>query len=45
MSIKGEVLIQVQNLTKKFDDNMVLDGISAEICKGEVFAIIGPSGS
>ena len=45
MSIKGEVLIQVQNLTKKFDDNMVLDGISAEICKGEVVAIIGPSGS
>lgn len=45
MSTKGEVLIQVQNLQKKFGDNMVLDGISTEICKGEVVAIIGPSGS
>ena len=40
-----EVLIKVENLQKKFDDNMVLDGISTEIHKGEVVAVIGPSGS
>lgn len=45
MNTKGEVLIQVQNLQKSFDGNVVLDGISTEIHKGEVVAIIGPSGS
>ncbi|HIX29513.1 MAG TPA: amino acid ABC transporter ATP-binding protein [Candidatus Blautia stercoravium] len=38
-------MIQVQNLQKSFDGNVVLDGISTEIHKGEVVAIIGPSGS
>jgi polar amino acid transport system ATP-binding protein len=41
----GRVLIEVKDLTKKFDDNLVLDGISTEIRQGEVVAIIGPSGS
>ena len=45
MNTKGEVLIQVQNLQKSFDGNVVLDGISTENHKGEVVAIIGPSGS
>ena len=38
MNTKGEVLIQVQNLQKSFDGNVVLDGISTEIHKGEVVA-------
>lgn len=41
---KGKVLIEVKNLTKSFDDQVVLNGISTEICQGEVVAIIGPSG-
>ena len=45
MSDKGNVLIEVKNLQKKFDDVQVLDGISTEICQGEVVAVIGPSGS
>ena len=45
MTTDGRVLIEVKNLTKKFDDNLVLDGISTEIHQGEVVAIIGPSGS
>lgn len=45
MTTDGKVLIEVKNLTKKFDDNLVLDGISTEIHQGEVVAIIGPSGS
>lgn len=45
MSDKGNVLIEVKNLQKKFDDVQVLDGISMEICQGEVVAVIGPSGS
>lgn len=42
---KGKVLLQVQGLEKKFDDNQVLDGITTDICQGEVVAVIGPSGS
>ncbi|MCI7323492.1 MAG: amino acid ABC transporter ATP-binding protein [Lachnospiraceae bacterium] len=41
---KDKVLIEVKNLTKSFDDQVVLNGISTEICQGEVVAIIGPSG-
>lgn len=39
------VLIQVQDLKKAFGANQVLDGITTDICQGEVVAIIGPSGS
>ena len=42
---KGKVLLQVQGLERKFDDNQVLDGITTDICQGEVVAVIGPSGS
>ena len=45
MTTDGRVLIEVKELTKKFGDNLVLDGISTEIRQGEVVAIIGPSGS
>ena len=42
---KGKVLLQVQGLEKQFDGNQVLDGITTDICQGEVVAVIGPSGS
>lgn len=45
MSANNEVLIQVQGLKKSFGDVKVLDGITTDICKGEVVAVIGPSGS
>ena len=44
MSDNGKKLIEVNNLTKKFGDHTVLDGITTDICQGEVVAIIGPSG-
>lgn len=44
MSDKGKTLIEVKNLTKSFDEQMVLNGITTEIYEGEVVAIIGPSG-
>ena len=37
---KGKVLLQVQGLEKRFDDNQVLDGITTDICQGEVVAVI-----
>ena len=39
------VLIQVKDLKKNFGGNQVLDGITTDICQGEVVAIIVPSGS
>ena len=44
MSDNGKKLIEVKNLTKKFGDHTVLDGITTDICQREVVAIIGPSG-
>ena len=41
----GEVMIHVDNLTKAFSDNVVLNGITQDIRKGEKVVIIGPSGS
>lgn len=38
-------LLQVKNLKKSFDGNVVLKDISLSVEKGEVLAIIGPSGS
>ena len=42
---KDNVLIEVQNLKKSFGTTHVLDGITTNICQGEVVAVIGPSGS
>ncbi|MBQ2654657.1 MAG: amino acid ABC transporter ATP-binding protein [Methanobrevibacter sp.] len=38
-------MLEVKNLKKSFDDNIVLKDISLNVEKGEVLAIIGPSGS
>ena len=38
-------MLQINNLTKSFDNQMVLDGINLSINKGDVIAIIGSSGS
>ena len=37
-------IIQIENLCKSFGNLLVLNNISASIKKGEVVAIIGPSG-
>ena len=38
-------LLEIKNLKKSFGDNVVLKDISLNVEKGEVLAIIGPSGS
>jgi polar amino acid transport system ATP-binding protein len=42
---KNEVILNINNLEKSFDKNLVLKGISTQIQKGEVVVVIGPSGS
>ena len=40
-----KVKIKVENLKKDFGSLKVLQGVSTEICEGEVVVVIGPSGS
>jgi ABC-type polar amino acid transport system ATPase subunit len=42
---KTEVMIEVKDIYKHFGKVKALDGVSAEIRRGEVVVIIGPSGS
>ncbi len=39
------VMLEIRDITKWFDDTPVLNGVSAEVQQGEIFAIIGPSGA
>ncbi len=41
----GEAMIRLENVTKRFEGVRALDGVSAEIDRGEVIGIIGPNGS
>ncbi len=38
-------MIHVEKLTKRFGENVILNNLDAEIRKGEVVSIIGPSGT
>ena len=38
-------MIEIRGLKKKFQDNIVLDGIDLSINKGDIIGIIGPSGT
>lgn len=40
----SENLLTINNLTKSFDGNVILNGINLEVKKGEVIVILGPSG-
>ncbi|MGR3741419.1 ABC transporter ATP-binding protein [Companilactobacillus sp. DQM5] len=38
-------LLELKNVTKVFDDNVVLKNINVEIEKGKFYSVLGPSGS
>ena len=40
----SKALLEVRELTKKFEDKTILDGISFSIRRGEVVVLVGPSG-
>ncbi len=41
---RGETIVEVKDLTKRFGTKVVLDGISLSIEKGKTTVVIGPSG-
>ena len=41
----SESAIEINNLTKRFDDITAVDGLSLEIGWGELFGILGPNGA
>jgi len=40
-----EIIVNAENLTKKFDDLVAVDGVNFEIYKGESFGFLGPNGA
>ena len=38
-------MIRVENLVKRFGDEVAVDGISFEVNKGEIFGFLGPNGA
>ena len=41
----SEPAIEIQNLTKKFEDKTALDSLNLEVTKGELFGLLGPNGA
>jgi phospholipid/cholesterol/gamma-HCH transport system ATP-binding protein len=39
-----EPVIEVENVVTRFGDNLVHDGVSLQIGRGEIFGLLGPSG-
>ena len=44
-TIKIETVLKLEGLTKKYDNQEVVDHISLEIKKGEIFGLLGPNGA
>lgn len=42
---KGTSLIEIKNLKKYYGKNLIINNVSCEINKGEIFAIVGHSGA
>lgn len=38
-------IVRIKNLSKAFDDNVVLRDINLDVWRGEVVVVLGPSGS
>ena len=45
MTKSSEIILKVSNLKKVYDGKAVVDGISFEVTKGEIFGILGPNGA
>lgn len=41
----GQVVMQLEQITKKYGDNVVFEGVDYEIEKGDKIAVVGPNGA
>jgi ABC-2 type transport system ATP-binding protein len=41
----SDYIIDVQNLTKRFDNHVVVDHVNLKVKEGEIFGFLGPNGS
>src|SRR5437588_10314653 len=42
---QSDRVVQVESLSKKYGDNVAVNGISFNLTNGEVFAFLGPNGA
>jgi polar amino acid transport system ATP-binding protein len=40
----AEPLLEIEHLTKRYNDNLILDDLSLTVHRGEVIVVVGPSG-
>lgn len=45
MMNESQIIIQVKNLVKKYDELTAVNGISFDVYKGEIFGLLGPNGA
>lgn len=38
-----DIILSTTELTKKYDNKVVVDGLNLEIKKGEIFGLLGPN--
>jgi ABC-2 type transport system ATP-binding protein len=43
--MENEKIIEVKNVTKKFDDFTAVDDVTFDVKRGEIFAFLGPNGA
>jgi ABC-2 type transport system ATP-binding protein len=41
----SELAITIENLTKKYEDNLAVENLSLQVGKGELFGLLGPNGA
>ena len=41
----GDIILRTTDLTKKYNNKVVVDNLNIEIQKGEIFGLLGPNGA